>query len=62
MTQAALPLLRELTRIYEPEDPDVVDGTYDCYGFRPKERAAAVKAGQIVVDDGKVYRAIRVIR
>ena len=47
----ALPLLRELTRI-----ADAPFGDHDVYGFTKAERAAAVKAGRLVVEDGRVYR------
>lgn len=37
---------REMTRIYEPDDPLVLDGTYDIYGFKPAERRALEREAQ----------------
>jgi len=44
------------TQIFEADDPKVLDGTYDVYGYTPKDRRAQVKRMQAAAPD--LYAAL----
>jgi len=43
------------TKIFEETDPKVVDGTYDVYGYTPKERRLQLKRRQSAAEE--LYQA-----
>lgn len=58
MRDQPLPLTKEMRRIFDADDPLVLNGTYDVYGFKAKELKHAVKRGSVSVEDGRVYRGV----
>jgi hypothetical protein len=45
------------TKIFDETDPKVVDGTYDVYGYTPKDRRLQLKRRQAAADE--LYEALK---